>query len=240
MANKAEDYTDLDINALNAISNYVAPFLNASLQTDKAKREIYKLNDELEAQVLERTAKLKAANADLESFSYSLSHGLCAPLRAINHFSSILQEEYATKLDTESQCLFVVVSDNAKKMGKLIEDILFLSRASLHEMQISTVDIKGLVKEVWDSLEADWTGRVIEFRLADVPPILADVVALREVLQNLLANASKFTGGRNPAIIEFFGYAGEQEAIYGVRDNGTGFDCCNIMSAFMAVAIHRA
>ena len=224
VANKVEDYTDSDISTLDAIAQYVAPLLNARLEVDKATQYIYILNDELEERVLERTSELEAANADLESFSYSISHDLRAPLRAIDGFCSILREEYVTKLDAEGQRLFAVVSDNAKKMAKLIEDILFLSRAGRHEMLLNTVDVKHLVQEVWDSLATDRTGRMIEFRLADVPPVLADVVALREVLQNLLANAIKFTRGRNPAIIEFFGSVGEQEAIYGVRDNGAGFD----------------
>jgi PAS domain S-box-containing protein len=168
--------------------------------------------------------ELRQANADLESFSYSVSHDLRAPLRAIDGFSAILREYYAAQLDVEGQRLFQVVSDNAKKMGKLIEDILFLSRANRYEMLINLIDMKALVQEVWDGLATDRTGRVIDFRLTDLPAACADTSALREVLQNLLGNAIKFTRGREPAIIEMAGYVEGKENIYFVRDNGVGFD----------------
>ena len=176
--------------------------------------------------------KLEAANADLESFSYSVSHDLRAPLRAIDGFSTILREDYAAQLDAEGQRLFQVVSDNAKKMGQLIDDILFLSRASRHEMLINRIDIKALAQEVWDNLAADRTGRAIEFRLTDLPVAYADNTALRQVLQNLLGNAIKFTRGREPAIIEMGGTVEGKEAIYFVRDNGIGFDTIYVNKLF--------
>jgi two-component system sensor kinase len=224
VANKETDYTETDISTLEAIAQQVAPFLNTRLLNDKATETIRKFNDDLEQQVQKRTAELKAANADLESFSYSVSHDLRAPLRAIDGFSTILREDYATQLDAEGQRLFQVVSDNAKKMGKLIEDILFLSRASRHELFISPIDMKALAQEVWDELAADRTGRIIDFRLTDLPAGYADISALRQVLQNLLGNAIKFTRGREPAIIEMGGTVEEQENIYFIRDNGAGFD----------------
>ncbi len=169
-------------------------------------------------------AELRQTNADLESFSYSVSHDLRAPLRAIDGFSNILREDYAVQLDAEGRRLFQVVSDNAKNMGQLIDDILFLSRASRHEMYINQIDIKALAQEVWDDLAADRTGRAIEFRLTDLPMAYADNSALRQVLQNLLGNAIKFTRGREPAIIEMGGTVEGKENIYFIRDNGAGFD----------------
>ncbi|MEI7995312.1 MAG: ATP-binding protein, partial [Methylococcaceae bacterium] len=224
VANKETDYTEADISTLDTIAKQVAPLLNARLINDRAKETIRKLNDELEQHVLERTAELEAANADLESFSYSVSHDLRAPLRAIDGFSTILREDYAAQLDAEGQRLFQVVSDNAKKMGQLIDDILFLSRASRHEMLINRIDIKALAQEVWDNLATDRTRRAIEFRLSDLPMAYADNSALRQVLQNLLGNAIKFTRGRTPAIIEMGGTVEGKEAIYFIRDNGAGFD----------------
>jgi two-component system sensor kinase len=224
VANKVTEYTEVDLSTLEAITKHVAPLLNARLKSDKAQEEIRKLNEELEQRVLERTAKLEAANADLESFNYCVSHDLRAPLRAIDGFSTILREDYAAQLDAEGQRLFQVLSDNAKKMGQLIDDILFLSRANRHELMIKWIDIKALAQEVWDGLATDRTGRDIDFRLADLPSAYADTAAMREVLQNLLDNAIKFTRGRVPAVIEMGGTVEGKENIYFVRDNGVGFD----------------
>jgi PAS domain S-box-containing protein len=224
VANKETDYTEADISTLDIIAKQVAPLLNARRQSNAATETIRKLNDELEQHVLERTAELEAANAELESFSYSVSHDLRAPLRAIDGFSTILREDYAAQLDAEGQRLFQVVSDNAKKMGQLIDDILFLSRASRHEMLINRIDMKALAQEVWDGLATELTGTAIDFRLTDLPMACADTSALRQVLQNLLGNAIKFTRGRTPAIIEMGGTVEGKEAIYYIRDNGAGFD----------------
>jgi two-component system sensor kinase len=109
-------------------------------------------------------------------------------------------------------------------MGKLIEDILFLSRASRHEMLLKPLDMKTLAEEVWEGLAADRLGRAIDFRVQDLPAACADTSAIREVLQNLLGNAIKFTRGCEPAIIEVAGYNKAMENVYFVKDNGAGFD----------------
>ncbi|MDP2832348.1 MAG: PAS domain-containing protein, partial [Pseudomonadota bacterium] len=181
--------------------------------------------EQLEVLVKERTADLEAANADLEGFSYSVSHDLRAPLRAIDGFAAILREDYAPQLDAEGQRLFQVVSDNAQKMGQLIDDILAFSRAGRRELQQADLDMGALVGEVWQGLEeAQWSGRGRDLHLGELPSARGDPVAIRQVWLNLLGNALKFTRGRAPAVIEVGGRREGAENWYYVKDNGAGFD----------------
>jgi len=182
------------------------------------------LNEELETRVRERTAQLETANADLESFSYSVSHDLRAPLRAIDGFVAILREDYAPRLDDEGKRLFQVVSDNAKKMGQLIDDILAFSRAGRLDLQVTDIDMNALAREVWQGLESQRAGRTVEFRLLDLPMACGDPAAMRQVWQNLLSNALKFSRGRELALIELGCEVSNTENAYYVRDNGAGFD----------------
>ncbi|MDP1611177.1 MAG: ATP-binding protein [Sulfuritalea sp.] len=193
-------------------------------QLRQAHAEIGNLNEELEARVRRRTSQLEAANAALESFSYSVSHDLRAPLRAIDGFVAILAEDYAPRLDDEGRRLLKVVSDSADKLGQLIGDILAFSRAGRHELSVSPIDMTALVREVWQVLEPQRRERQVELRLGELPQACGDIVALRQVWQNLLANALKFTRGRAPAVIEISGESTATEVLYQVRDNGAGFD----------------
>lgn len=177
-----------------------------------------------EAAWSKRTEELEAANKDLEGFSYSVSHDLRAPLRAIDGFIAILLEEYANKLDDEGRRLFGVVSDNAKKMGLLIDNILALSRAGRMELEQSKVDMNGLVDEVWTSLATQRSNREIRFSRNKLPEIACDPRAIRQVWQNLLDNAIKFTRDRSPAVIEVSAEVKGAVAHYYVQDNGAGFN----------------
>ncbi|MBI5438606.1 MAG: HAMP domain-containing protein [Nitrosomonadales bacterium] len=179
-----------------------------------------------------RTVELETANADLENFSYSVSHDLRAPLRAIDGFASILREDYAPKLDEEGRRLFQVVSDNTRKMAQLINDILAFSRAGRSELRLTTLDMNALVQQVWQELEPRRAGRVIELKLADLPAVRGGLGAIHQVLQNLLDNAVKFTRRREAAVIEVAGHREGDENIYSIRDNGAGFDMAYVGKLF--------
>ncbi|MBK1721636.1 sensor histidine kinase [Thiocystis violacea] len=176
-------------------------------------------------QARERRARdLEEAVKDLENFSYSVSHDLRAPLRAIDGFIGILEEDYAASLDDEGRRLFGVVSANAKKMEQLIDDILALSRAGRLELDRIDFDMGRLVEEVWEDLSAQRAGRAVRFLCPRLPNVACDPRAIRQVWQNLLANAIKFTRGQDPAMIEVRAERRPGMVCYRLSDNGAGFD----------------
>jgi PAS domain S-box-containing protein len=198
-------------------------FLDIS-QRMRAEAEIKQLNEKLEQRVAQRTILLEAANMELEAFSYSVSHDLRAPLRAIDGFARIVLEEYAPKLDAEGRRLLGVITGNTAKMGRLIDDLLAFSRLSRQQMAPAPVSLSVMANVVYSELKSLEKGRRIEFTIGALPAAHGDYSMLYLVLQNLLANAIKFTRKKSRAKIELAGQAGKDENIYQVKDNGVGFD----------------
>ncbi|MDP2790576.1 MAG: PAS domain S-box protein, partial [Rectinemataceae bacterium] len=157
----------------------------------RAEDLISKLNQNLEKRVEERTSELLAANGDLEAFAYSVSHDLRTPLRSINGFAHIIREKYGALLDDEGRRIAGVISENAAKMGRLIDDLLAFSRLGRTEMRLVSVDMEALAREVFDELTLDSAVKP-KLRLAALPPSEGDPSMLRQVWINLLSNAIKF------------------------------------------------
>ncbi len=185
-----------------------------------AEQAIRELNSDLENQA----AKLQAANKELEAFSYSVSHDLRAPLRAIDGYTRILVEDYEALLDAEGKRVCAVISAEARRMGQLIDDLLAFSRLGRKEMYSSNIDMKTLAVAVLNDLVKEEDRARIDFRIARLPSISADSSLIRQVWVNLLSNALKFTSKKERAVIEVGSKSSKEEVIYFVRDTGAGFD----------------
>jgi PAS domain S-box-containing protein len=186
----------------------------------RAEQAIRQLNADLEKQA----EQLQAANKELEAFSYSVSHDLRAPLRAIDGYTRILLEDYEPALDDEGKRICGVISREARRMGQLIDDLLAFSRLGRKEMYSSRIDMRGLAVSVLNDLLKDENRERMEFQIGKLPDARGDSSLIRQVWVNLLANAIKFTSKKEQAVIEVDSKTTKDEFIYYVRDNGAGFD----------------
>ena len=186
----------------------------------EAERRVRALNEQLEL----RAAQLEAANKELEGFSYSVSHDLRAPLRAVDGYSHMLQEDYSDRLDDEGRRLLSVIRHNARTMGTLIDDLLAFSRLGRQSLRIAEVDMTALAREAFDQLAQHLPHAAPRFVLHALPAVPGDRTLLQQVWVNLLSNAAKYSSTRDAAVVEVTGQGNGTECIYCVQDNGVGFD----------------
>jgi len=229
-----EDYTAVidkwyDVTAFSPEYGYFAVVVTDITTRKKYELEIKNFNLDLENKIKERTVELELANQELESFSYSVSHDLRAPLRSINGFAQIVIEDYQDKLNPEIARYFELIRKNASMMGNLVDDLLNFSRLGRQALNKATVDPALLIHEVIDSLQQEIRARNINIEIRELPKCEADPALLRQVFVNLIINAIKFTkNGENPRIeigfIQGKDPDVDQPPCYYIKDNGVGFD----------------
>ncbi|TNE77019.1 MAG: HAMP domain-containing protein [Gammaproteobacteria bacterium] len=211
-------------NSNRALENQVAERSAAEKALRESRRQVLLLNTELEQRVQERTLQLESANKELEAFSYSVSHDLRAPLRAIDGFSQALLEDYNDHLDDTGRDFLGRVRAAAQRMGHLIDDMLKLSRVSRAELQIEEFDLSEMASSILAELQAAEPERKVKVQITSGLKAFGDKQLLNIALQNLLQNAWKYTGTRDTAEIEFGMRQKGSDIGFFVQDNGVGFD----------------
>lgn len=189
----------------------------------KIEDDINKLNQSLEHIVSERTARLEAVNKELESFSYSVAHDLRAPLRIINGYSEILRNDYKDKLNAEGERIINTIVNNTQRMGKLIDELLNLSRLGRKELTMHNTDMNAMLKTVI-SEQMTIGDKPIKFDIGELYPAVCDSTLIRQVWGNLISNAIKYSGKKDNQSIEVNSTKKDNTIIYSVKDNGAGFD----------------
>ena len=188
-----------------------------------------------EEELKKRTAQLEEVNRELEAFSYSVSHDLQTPLRAINGFTAMILKKQGDTFDEDTRSKFNVIRENTRNMGQLIEDLLNLSRIGRKAIDFAELNMADLVRAVWKEVQHINQERVMTLNIQDMPAASGDRAFIHEVYVNLIGNAVKFTKQCSAARIEAGGYPDGHENVYYIRDNGAGFDMAyyeNLFGAF--------
>lgn len=196
----------------------------AEKQLTGQAEELSRQTEELEDKVVQLTAELEVANRELEAFTYSVSHDLRAPLRHIGGFARILTEDFGPTMPPEARGHLQRIEDGAHRMGLLVDELLNLARVGRHAVKLQTVGLNSIVEEVVSLLQPEVQGRVVIWKIAELPTVECDPLLTKQVFQNLLANALKFTRPRERAVIEIAYEQDNGDPAILVRDNGVGFN----------------
>jgi light-regulated signal transduction histidine kinase (bacteriophytochrome) len=212
------------VRGLQLLAAQVAPAFEAMHLVEVYSRSELAASAALQQQVADRTSQLETAVKELEAFSYSVSHDLRSPLRAISSYSQILLRDHNDGLPADAQDCLRRVTAASQRMGALIDDLLQFSRLGRQPVGRLAVSMDPLAREVFDELATERTGRVIEFEVEDLPPCDGDPGLLRQVFANLIDNAVKYTRNRPITHIQVSSHVEGDEVVYAVTDNGAGFD----------------
>ena len=223
----AQDYLvkgQVDSNLIWRAIRYAMERHRGSRELVLSETRFRRLNESLERRVADRTAALAAANRELETFTYSVSHDLRAPLRQIDGFSRILVEHVGPGLDSKSQHYLRRIQEGTQRMGRLVDDLLNLAQLGRQDVHTRPTPLDAIVKDALSELRADWGDRIIQWAISGLPTVECDPGLMKIVLTNLLSNAIKYTRPREVAIIEVGCTVSDGQCTVFVRDNGVGFN----------------
>jgi signal transduction histidine kinase len=220
VGNKDDDYNENDVQQLTLLIEGMWRLI----ERKQVEEELALYHEQLEDLVARRTADLTASNHELEAFSYSVSHDLRAPLRALDGFSDALLSDYQEKLDDQGKHYLARIQESSRHMGQLIDDLLKLSRITRQVIDVTSVDLSSLTKQIISELQAQSPERQVEYNVTSDLVVRADYNLIKIALGNLLSNAFKFTQKRDIAHIQFGILEQPGPSVFFVRDDGAGFN----------------
>jgi signal transduction histidine kinase len=195
------------------------------IQREIARRNLAEASLKLANKRLERqTAELSETNTELQSFAYSVAHDLRAPLRHISAFSAVIQEDYGARLDAEGIRLLGKIAEGAQKMGRLVDDLLGLSKIGRQELSLQDTSLDSLLRQAIEEVAPEWAGRKLEWQIGELRSAQCDPGLMKQVFVNLLSNSVKYTRTRERAVIQVGQIMQNEEPVIVIRDNGVGFD----------------